>query len=107
MKSTERWAIGLGLLVLCFGACSSGDDGPPPPTTYKYFAYVASAGSDSISAFSIDPESGDLTAAAGITLPVDADPRSIAIGASGKFAYVVGSRYSSVYAYSINAVTGK
>ena len=108
MKSTQRWAIGLGLLVLCLGACAScSSGGPPPPTTYKYYAYVAMSLSDSISAFSIDPESGALTAVAGITLRADTQPRSIAIVPSGKFAYVVGDYiHKGVYAYSINASTG-
>jgi 6-phosphogluconolactonase len=103
------WALGISLLALALAACSSGGTGseePPQPTTYKSFAYVANCGSDSISAFSIDSESGALTEVAGAILPANTAPRSIAIGPSGRFLYAVGTGYPRIYAYAINSRTG-
>jgi 6-phosphogluconolactonase len=101
--------LGVGLLALVLAACSSDGTGTeefPPSPTYKSFVYVANCGSDSISAFSIDSESGALTETVGAILPANMAPRSIAIGPSGRFVYVVGTGYPRIYAYAINSRTG-
>ncbi len=97
--------LGIGLLALSLAACGTGG-GPPSPTGYKYYAYVANSLDDTVSAFSLDPDTGALTPAATITLKTNVQPHSLAVTPSGKFAYVVGSYYTSVYAYSIDAATG-
>lgn len=95
-NSPWRGAAGLGLLVLTLAACGAGGDGngPPDPTVYKDYALVLAAGSDQILSFSIDRETGGLTAAGSAAFPAGSSPRSIALGPDNKFAYVVGSSWS-------------
>ena len=80
------------------------------------FAYVAnySSNSNSISAYSIDPNSGalasiDADGAAGGTqtsIPTRSNPISIAITPDGKYAYVANAGSNNISTYSIDATTG-
>jgi len=102
----------LGLVVLFVAACSSAGDSNPPPTGYKYYAYVA--GGDSLSkhvyAFAINIATGALTAVAGSPFDAEWGPNFVAVDPSGKFAYVGNSSSfyfsDNVSAFSINARTG-
>jgi 6-phosphogluconolactonase len=106
--------LGLGLIAIFFAACSAGGDGDgnPPPTGYKYYAYVA--GGDSYSkqvyAFAINIATGALTAVAGSPFDAEWGPNFITVDPSGKFAYVGNSSSfyfsDNVSAFSINARTG-
>ena len=58
------------------------------PFSRAQFAYVASNGSDSVSGYTIDPNTGALTAIADSPFPAGAGPASVAVDPSGKFAYV-------------------
>lgn len=103
-------AVGLGLLVLSFAACSAEGEGDPPPgpTVYKDYALVVAAGSDQILSFSIDRETGSLTAAGSAAFPEDTDPRSIALGPTDRIAYVVGIgwRYPCVFRVLVDPASG-
>lgn len=72
------------------------------------FLYTVDSGSDSVSAFTIDPATGLLTSV-GAALSVADDPRSVAVDGSGRFAYVVsaGSTLNQIQGFAINAATGE
>ncbi len=78
----------------------------PPPAGPKYFAYVANAGSNNVSAYSIDASTGALTALTGSPFPAGSFPQSVTIDPTGKFAYVANGASNSVSAYAMDASTG-
>jgi 6-phosphogluconolactonase (cycloisomerase 2 family) len=75
------------------------------------YVYVANTGSNNVSAFSITPTTGALTAVTGSPFPVSGDPPRIVMSdRSGKFVYVIGAvtlgGASTVSGYTIDAATG-
>ena len=81
------------------------------PFSRAQFAYVASNGSDSVSGYTIDPNTGALTAIAGSPFPAGSFPVSVAVDPSGKFAYVANNSPFSggngnVSGYTIDPNTG-
>jgi 6-phosphogluconolactonase (cycloisomerase 2 family) len=105
MRWAHLGAAALGLLVLALGACSGGDDAPPPSEP-KYFAYVADTLDDNITAFEIDPETGVPTQARTRSLPANMQAHSLAVTPSGRNAYAVGHYLSALYGYAIDPDTG-
>jgi len=87
-------------------------------TTNRQFAFVANAGSNNVSAYSVDEQSGVLSAVPGSPFAAGTHPGSLTLAnavnvpftsfpwLSVQFAYVVNSGSSSVSAYSIDTVTG-
>jgi 6-phosphogluconolactonase len=81
-----------------------------------HFAYVVNGGSGldtsgSISAYTIDPETGALTQVPGSPFTVGGQPGSVAVDRTGQFAYVVGGGLGgdipgSISAYTIDPETG-
>jgi len=67
-------------------------------------AYVANSGSDSVSMYTINAITGDLTFLGSIA--AQSSPNSIAIHPSGKFAYVANSGSNDVSMYSIDNTRG-
>ena len=65
------------------------------------FVYVANRGHDSIAAFSIDQDSGRLTALG--QTPTEKTPRSFTIDSTGRFLYSAGQDSGRVAAYRIQA----
>ena len=74
------------------------------------FLYVAMSGTvnanNSISAFSIDPNSGALTQISGSPFTTGNDPQGIASDASGKFLYTANSQDTTVSAFTIDSSSG-
>jgi YVTN family beta-propeller protein len=70
------------------------------------FVYVINASSNNISAYSIDPVTGALTAVSGSPFATGLGPFSLEVDPSGKYAYVADSQSNSVSAFSIDAGTG-
>jgi 6-phosphogluconolactonase len=70
------------------------------------FAYVANAGSDTVSEYAINQATGTLTAIAGSPLAEGARPFCVAVDPSGKFVYVANSDTNTVSGYTINQATG-
>jgi DNA-binding beta-propeller fold protein YncE len=74
------------------------------------FAYVANGGSSfvsgNVSAYTIDPSTGALTAIAGSPFPAGEDPHSVVVHPSGKFAYVANVGSGNVSGYTIDPSTG-
>ncbi|TAG24225.1 MAG: hypothetical protein EAZ37_16770, partial [Burkholderiales bacterium] len=70
------------------------------------FAYVANAFTDNVSAYTINPSTGALTAVAGSPFTAGDTPRSVTVDPSGKFAYVANLLDRNVSAYIINTTTG-
>jgi YVTN family beta-propeller protein len=68
------------------------------------FAYVTNSGSNSVSMYTINATTGDLTPIG--TIATEQSPTSIAIHPSGKFAYVTNSGSNSVSMYSVDGSTG-
>jgi len=107
---------------LCAGlaSCGSGIGGCLfcTTSTVRQFAYVANAGSNNVSAYSVDTESGVLTAVPGAPFAAGTGPTSVALAntintpitsfpeLSVQFAYAVNSGSGSVSAYSVDAVSG-
>jgi DNA-binding beta-propeller fold protein YncE len=108
LKDALQSALGLGLLAVCFVACSAGGDGNdnPPPAAYKSFAYVTNWGSENISVFSLNTRMGALVEVGGSPFAAGGNPGSIAVDPSGKFVFVVNDHYNSVSVFSINIGTG-
>jgi len=81
-----------------------------------HFAYVVNGSSaldfsGSISAYTIDPETGALTQVPGSPVPVGGQPGSVAADPTGQFVYVVGGGLGgdipgSISAYTIDPETG-
>jgi 6-phosphogluconolactonase len=69
------------------------------------FLFAANVNSNSVSAFTIDQNTGLLTPVAGSPFPTGLNPQSVAIE-HGKFLYVPNGNSASVSAYTINVKTG-
>jgi len=80
--------------------------GTTPVTYTPKFAYVANSGSNNISAYTIDPGSGALTAVSGSPFPAGMQPGSISVHPNGKLAYAVNTVDQTISAYSIDPTTG-
>jgi len=80
--------------------------GAAPVKYTPRFAYVANQNSDDVSAYSIDPGTGALTAVAGSPFAAGNSPFAVAVSPSGKFAYAANHNTNNVSAYTINAGTG-
>jgi 6-phosphogluconolactonase (cycloisomerase 2 family) len=105
MRRGHLGAAAVGLLVLTLGACSG--DGGTQPASYRYFAFVANGGDATISAFSIDVETGAMTPGPIKTLEdIEMLPESLALGPSSRFIYVVGGTHD-IFAYAIDPVSGR
>jgi 6-phosphogluconolactonase (cycloisomerase 2 family) len=75
------------------------------PSAAKPFLYVANQGSGDISAFTIDPGTGNLGLINGSPFVIGASfhPTSIAVSAKGNFLYVVDPVLAQIAAFSINS----
>ena len=69
------------------------------------FAFVANAGSNNVSAFSINITTGALTPVPGSPFPAGIDPSSLVV--EGKFLYVINAGSNDISAFAIDANTGK
>jgi 6-phosphogluconolactonase len=79
----------------------------PPEPVYKHYAYVANSESHTISAFTIDPITGTLTAIEGSPFAAGgAYPWSVAVHPSGRFLYVLNYLTRDISILSISASTG-
>jgi 6-phosphogluconolactonase len=70
------------------------------------FAYVGNYNSNSISAFTINANTGALTAISGSPFAAGASPQSVTVDSSGKFAYVANFNSNNVSVFTINPSTG-
>src|SRR6266852_999651 len=70
------------------------------------FAYVANAGSNDVSMYTINATIGALTAIAPGTIAAGRFPNAGAVVPSGRFAYVATLDFDAVSMYTINATTG-
>ena len=70
------------------------------------FAYVANAGSNDVSMYTINATTGALTAIAPATIAAGRFPNAVAVDPSGRFAYVATLDLDAVSMYTINATTG-
>jgi 6-phosphogluconolactonase len=70
------------------------------------FAYIANAGSEDVSAYTIDATTGALTAVAGSPFAAGILPLVVTLHPSGKFAYVANNISNNISAYAIDATTG-
>ena len=68
------------------------------------FAYVPNFGSNNISAYTVDPNTGVLTA--GATIGFGTGTRDIAVDPSGKYLYVIGNTSNNIQLYLINSTNG-
>jgi 6-phosphogluconolactonase (cycloisomerase 2 family) len=89
--------------------------GTAPVTYTPVFAYVTNAaelsGTSSVSAYTVDANTGALTAISGSPFATGANPLSVAVDPSGQFAYVAdsdafGAGNEGISAYTIDATTG-
>ena len=70
------------------------------------FVYVANRGSDNISAYSLSPKTGVLTALSGSPFANGAAPFSIALHPNSRFLYLTNFNANTVSGYSIDDKTG-
>jgi 6-phosphogluconolactonase len=68
------------------------------------FLYVSNRGHDSIAAFRIDKETGELTSLG--QTPTEKTPRSFDVDPSGKFLFAAGESSGKLAAYRVNEVSG-
>jgi 6-phosphogluconolactonase (cycloisomerase 2 family)/uncharacterized caspase-like protein len=69
------------------------------------FLYVTNSGSDSVSAFTIDPRNGALKTN-GSPSAAGASPEGISVDPTGSFLYVANESSANISAYAINSITG-
>jgi DNA-binding beta-propeller fold protein YncE len=95
-------------------------DGSPFPAGFQarsvavdptgQFAYVANFLGEplpgSVSAYTIDGDTGALTAVDGSPFPAGLNPQSVTVEPKGQFAYVANRRSNNVSAYAIDGTTG-
>jgi 6-phosphogluconolactonase (cycloisomerase 2 family) len=81
-------------------------NGTTPVTYTPKFAYAANNGSNNVSAYAIDDDTGVLAAITGSPFKAGTGPQSVTADPSGKFAYVANSGSNDISAYTINAITG-
>jgi 6-phosphogluconolactonase (cycloisomerase 2 family) len=70
------------------------------------FGYVANAGTNSVSAYTINASTGALTAISGSPFPAGSNPTSVTVDPSDRFAYVANGSSFNISAFTINATTG-
>jgi 6-phosphogluconolactonase len=75
--------------------------GPTPIQYFPKFAYVANSGDDTVTGYSIDPTSGNLTKLG--TTRVGKGPRFLTTDVAGKYLYAANSTSNSVSAFKIGA----
>lgn len=114
MKDIWARIFGFVLLAIFFAACSTGGDGDdnPPPTVYKYYAYVANSAGGDVTGLSINPTTGALTVLAGSPFPTGAlsTPLCVVVDPTGKYAYAASGAYGSpgyISAYAIDKASGR
>ena len=73
----------------------------------RQYIYVTNSGSDNISAFSLNINTGFLTPVAGSPFPSGATPQSLTATPSNKFLYTANAKNNSISGYAINAATGQ
>ncbi len=71
------------------------------------FAYVANNGDGTISAYTIDPNSGQLTAVAGSPVPDGTGPAAVSLAPNGKFAFSASDNGTKIHAFTIDQTSGK
>jgi 6-phosphogluconolactonase (cycloisomerase 2 family) len=71
------------------------------------FAYVANNGDGTISAYTIDPTSGQLTPVAGSPYPDGTAPAAVSLAPNGKFAFSASNNGTEIHAFTINQSTGQ
>src|SRR5215472_5704563 len=67
------------------------------------FLYVLNQGSSNISAFTVDPTTGNLGTVMGSPFATPASPRSIAISTNGNFLYVANPTLGTVSAFAVDS----
>lgn len=80
--------------------------GTTPVAYTPKFAYVANNGSNNVSAYTIDENTGAIAAITGSPFSAGTAPWSVTTDPSGKFAFVANSGSNDISAYIINASTG-
>lgn len=70
------------------------------------YAYVANEGSNSISAFGINPSTGVLSAISGSPFGTGTQPVSITSDPKGRFVYAINTSSNSITAYQVNSGDG-
>ena len=94
MRACSRLCLALAIAVSLF-----------PAPLHAQFAYVANAGSNNVSAYSIGAD-GALTPVPRSPFEAGSEPVSVAVDPTGKFAYVANLTGNNVSAYSIRADGG-
>jgi DNA-binding beta-propeller fold protein YncE len=70
------------------------------------FAYVPNVGFNDVSAYTIDPTSGELQKVKGSLFAAGTNPLAMGVDPTAKFAYVANLGSNNVSAYAIDATTG-
>ena len=92
--------------VLLAGCGAAGTPTTTPPNTGARFAFVANSLSNSISSYSVDPQTGRLNPKE--TVPTGGtSSKVIAVEPSGRFAYVGNTVSNDISVFSIDANTGR
>jgi DNA-binding beta-propeller fold protein YncE len=103
-KTLVRRAI---VTVLALATATFVIDGCQPTTpTAQYFVYVGNRGSNNVSAYTINPRTGALSATRGSPFLAGKYPAGIAADPTGKFLYVGNSGDNNVSAFTINPHSG-
>src|SRR6266487_2374302 len=103
----ERLVVVLAIgATIALAASCGGGDGSGAAAPVAKFAYVANFGSDNVSAYTINTNTGALAAIAGSPFAAGANPVSVSVDPFGRFAYVANEGTNNVSAYTINTSTG-
>ncbi len=115
VPAADLAAVGLAQITVVNPASNGGTSSPVGfiINGIPGFVYVANRGSvltGSISAFSVDPNTGSLTLVPGSPFPAGANPTAVTADPTGKFLYEVndknGATTNDLFAFTINPSTG-
>ena len=110
MRATCLRAAVLGFLTVLSSSCGSGGSSAPtskPSCTATTFAYVTNSLDNTVSTYTVNSCTGNLTPTTPDTIPTGNAPYGVAVDPSGRFAYVSNGDDTTLSMFTINSSTGK
>ena len=109
MRARCRQSAVLALLLVSIYGCGGGSSASAPssgPLCTPTFAYVTNLLDNTVSIYTVNPCTGNLTPTTPDTIPTGNGPFGMAVDPSAKFAYVINVYDSTVSMYTVNSSTG-
>jgi hypothetical protein len=102
-------ATAIAFMIFLLNNCGSGsmmtNNTPPPPTQISSFVFVSNMGSNAISAFEVDSQTGSLFPIVVGPFSTGGGPEFMAVDASNKFLFVGNTTSNDISAFEIDGGT--